>query len=762
VGAPPVPRDTAAGRAAFEQPHAVRQAFLAEAAARGRPSGGFHNQNYVIELTEPMARLLGRKPGTLVTVRLPRTDTLPVVIRTWQSEPEILRAIHGVLPNVPECLAEGDGFAIHRYVEGVPLSSVCGDGKPVDGLLVGALADLLARTAQVRSAALPPLPSLWPRNHTDSQGFLQTLARMADLQIRRPNWPRFGGLFAALGIPEDALARLAERVPAMSRRPYSLLHADLHRDNVIMSYGGDSHLIWVDWELATYGDPLHDLAVHLVRMHYPEHQWDEVVEAWVRAMREVRPAAVHGVGRDLRHYVAFERAQSVYPDVMRAAKSLEESFDQQALDEATARVEQALEAGAEPLRLAHVPGRREIERILFRWRASVRPVARTATGTAAPAAGGAWRGPVARTIDWTPDRRVPEHPDFPHSAVADALILEGAAPADRVFKGTAHLTTVLRVPGIAFPVVVRRKVANVTRREPSFLSEHVVLQAIERAGAVVAPRVLALGESHSEGLSGIRTYSGDVFAIHTYEGPPDVERRPEHPVHGLRPHEADCLVDQLAALTGVDHAEIDPVGDRPTFYSWLSEQLVTLVAGLPKESQQLARFLGLPDAPRLREILARHHVTERDAALLHGDLNPWNLVRRDDGPALGLIDWEMALVGDPLYELVRHMHLTPTRPEIRDRMFRRWESRLEERFTRDWRRDWRVYRWIEIVRSAYVDLDRLVTGASLDAPNVRRAVESYAMTLAAATASLGLSSRRRTNPYLTRALAWPTRPGGAA
>jgi aminoglycoside phosphotransferase (APT) family kinase protein len=230
----------------------------------------------------------------------------------------------------------------------------------------------------------------------------------------------------------------------------------------------------------------------------------------------------------------------------------------------------------------------------------------------------------------------------------------------------------------------------------------------------------------------------------------------------LLPHEADRLVDQLAALTEVDYTLVDPLAGRPGFYAWLSDQLVALVARLPKESQQLARFLGLPDAARLREILARHQVTDRAAALLHGDLNPWNLVRRGDDLALTLIDWELAVVGDPLYELVRHMHLTPTRPEIRDRMFRRWESRLPDRFTRNWQEDWRVYRWIEIVRSAYVDLDRLVTGASLDAPNVRRAVDSYAMTLAAATASLGLSSRRRTNPYLTRALAWPTRPGGAA
>lgn len=174
--------------------------------------------------------------------------------------------------------------------------------------------------------------------------------------------------------------------------------------------------------------------------------------------------------------------------------------------------------------------------------------------------------------------------------------------------------------------------------------------------------------------------------------------------------------------------------------------------GLPKESKQLARVLGLPGAHRLREILSRHEVTLREPALLHGDLNPWNLVRRDDSLALTIIDWEMAMVGDPLYDLVRHMHLTPTRPEIRDRIFRRWARTLPSTHTKNWKQDWLVYRWIEIVRSSYVDLDRLVTGASLDAPNVRRAVDSYAMTLEAARASLGLPVRSTANPYLARAL----------
>jgi aminoglycoside phosphotransferase (APT) family kinase protein len=692
-------------------------------------SSRHHNRNHVLPLTADVARLLGRAAGEYVMVRVPRSDAVPVAIRTWGDEAAILRAVRGVLPHAPECLGKGPGFAVHSYVEGVALSSVCGNGKPVDKLVIEALADFLARMTEVRRSALPPLPSVWPANHTDSQGFLRALARLADEQIRKPNWAEFGGLFKALGIPDDALVGFAGRVPAMARRPYSLLHADLHRDNVIVSYDGDPPLVCVDWELATYGDPLHDLATHLVRMRYPSHQWSEVVDAWAEAMLRFRPAAVAGLAKDLRHYLDFERAQSVYPDVMRAARSLERSLTRKNLDEATAEVRRALTTAAEPLRLRSVPTAGEIEGALVRWLAS--------------RGGASGRDWLVQAFDWKPDPRVPEHPAFPREAVRDALLAEGAARADQVFKGTAHLNTVVWVPGNPTPVVVRRKLPEVSRREPSYLSEHAVLRAIQESGVeVAAPRVLALGES----------YAGEPFAIHTYVGP-RVDQPPRHPVNGLRPHEADGLVDQLCALTEVDYTLVDPAAGQGGFHEWLKGQLVGLVRDLPKESLQLARTLGLPDHRRLGEILSGHRVGDRAPALLHGDLNPWNLVCRDDHLGVTVIDWEMALVGDPLYDLVRHMHLTPTRQEIRERMFLRWERRLPSRYTRNWRQDWGAYRRLEIVRSAYIDLDRLVTRASLDVPNVRRAVNSYADTLAAATASLGLPMPATANPYLARALA---------
>ncbi|MFJ6572359.1 phosphotransferase family protein [Streptomyces sp. NPDC091292] len=732
MGAPPVPR-LLNGECA---PDAVYDEFVKLARKLGTVHQGHHNQNHVLGLTEPMAGRLGREPGTLVTVRSRMADALPVVIRTWQDESEILRAVEGVLPNVPSCLAVLGDTAVHSYVDGVPLSGVCPDDKHVDLLVVQALAEVFGEMTRVRRAALPRLPADWPTDHTDSQGYLRTLCHLAERQIRQPNWTEFGGLFAELGIPDDAMERLAERVPVMRRRPFSLLHTDLHRDNVIMSYHGDPPMICVDWELASYGDPLHDLATHLVRMRYPDDQWDEVIDAWADAMRRFRPAALQGLGDDLRHYVSFERAQSVYPDVMRAANSLERSYDQRSLDAATRAVRRALEAAAEPLDLRDLPDEREIERILFRRRA-VRHGRDGSTGT-------------VTAIHWVPDERVPEQPDFPRTAVHEALIAESAAREGRVFEGTAHLNSVVRVSGVPFPVVVRRKAASVPRRERVFLSEHAVLAAIEEAQPpagsdaprVRAPRVVALGTSSRR----------VPFAIHTYVGPPNSDQPPHHPVDGLLPHEADDLVDQLGALTRVDHRRLDPAADTLDFYDWLTRELVRLVEALPAESLRFATVLGLPRGLRLREILSRHRVVPRAPALLHGDLNPWNLVRGENGAGLTVIDWEMAMIGDPLYDLVRHMHLTPTPPEIRKRMFDRWEKQLPATHTKGWREDWHVYRQIEIVRSAYVDLDRLMTRTGLDAPNVCRAVDSYAVTLATAAGCLGLRPESFANPYLARAL----------
>ncbi|MFJ7904386.1 phosphotransferase [Streptomyces sp. NPDC096198] len=755
--------------------------FLRAARALGAFHRGRHHLTYTIRPNLTVRPPTAAEHGEVVTVRqcVPAAPTAAAaaaaatVVGTWQDEPGILQALRNALPHTPHPLAtprllarihpsttprprllhsnlapHGD-LTVLAHPEAVPLSTLHPDGTPLDPCTVTALAALLADLARLRRRQLPPLPAAWPRSGRDGRAFLRALARTAHEQLAAfDRGARFGGLFAMLGIPENALVHLAERTPALVNRPFGLIHTDLHRDNVLVTRHGNPPLICLDWEPAAYGDPLHGLAAHLVRMRYPVHQWDEVVEAWRRAAGERCGGAVQGLDRDLGHCLAFERARAVHPEVMRAALSLGASLghslddspdiDRQDLATAARTVHTALTAAERPLRLRNLPDEQQIERILFRWTESQRARTHPNKPSRPPRPARHNRPGYA----WKRDPRVPLRPDFPSEAVGRALCEEGAAPADHVFRGTSHLNTAVRVEGIGFPVMVRRRTDPAdSPLERRFLNEHAVLGAIERTGVrVCAPRVLALGTS---GL-------GEQFAIHTYEGPADaVVRPPSHPEYGLLPHESDHLVDQLAELAAVPCERIDPAHGEPDFSSWLRTELTRLVRELPAPTRDMARELGLPDAVRLDEILARHVLVPRRPVLLHGDLNPWNLVRRADG-GITLIDWEMAMLGDPLYDLVRHLHLTPTRPDIRRRLLARWSRRLPDDCTKGWQDDWRAYRWIEIVRSAYVDLNRLTTAGTPTAPNVRRALDTYTMTLHSATAALGLPLK---TPF-------PPRPSG--
>ncbi|MFJ9180937.1 phosphotransferase [Streptomyces sp. NPDC102360] len=708
---------------------AVWRRVVGRAQRSGEQISGHHNLNHVVRLTAEEARSLCRPLGSRVMVRQRRDDVAPVVIRTWLDERGVLEALSGHGGPVPQRLAQFEDVAIHSYLEGTPLSSICRNGKPVDPLLIQAFAELLAGMASVPEVSLPSRPEHWPKDG-DSRGFLRMLMTQAEEQIRRSNWPDFGGLFVALGVPENALRLHKLWAPKLTPRPFQLLHGDLHRGNVIVTHDGDPLLLLVDWELATYGDPLHDLAVHLVRMQYPEEQRNEVIDQWHKAMWSVRPEAVAGLESDLRDYIDFEHAQSVYPDVIRAVDSLGESFSQSDLERAVSEVHRALSVAQRPLRLRNVLEPSAIEPLLYRWR-----VAR----------GGRHRGKVfSKSIHWEPDTRLTLPDDFGVEDVEEALWAEGVAPASHVFKGTAHLGTFVDVRGFG-RVMVRRKVGAATPIEPRFLKEHEVLRAIEESGAEVSvPRVLALGTSDLK----------DQFTIQSYAGHHRARGGPQHPEHGLLPGEVIDLVDQLCRLAQADLQVQSQDMDGLSFYPWMCRQLCCLVSELAPESKKLAALLGLPGEDELSKQLLGHRVEWRTYGLLHGDLNPWNLVRREGRIGLTLIDWEMAMVGDPLYDLVRHIHLTPTTREVRDRMYARWAKRLPAKFTQGWQDDVPVYQGLEVVRSAYVDLDRLVTGSGLDAPNVKRAVGSYTTTLRKALAWLKMpsGSPRASNPYLALAL----------
>lgn len=82
-------------------------------------------------------------------------------------------------------------------------------------------------------------------------------------------------------------------------------------------------------------------------------------------------------------------------------------------------------------------------------------------------------------------------------------------------------------------------------------------------------------------------------------------------------------------------------------------------------------------------------LTCRPYTLVHGDLHRSNFIAAEDGD-LWTIDWELAMIGDPLYELATHLHLMRYTQRDADRIGALWAQAVEAArpgAARAWRQD---------------------------------------------------------------------------
>jgi aminoglycoside phosphotransferase (APT) family kinase protein len=296
-------------------------------------------------------------------VRRPADETLAVTLRTWEHEAQVLAAVRPWLTNVPRSLVRDRAYGVLTYAPGTTLADVSPPGKPLDRIHLAQLGGVFGALLRVPVAGLPARPPHWP-DDADSTGFLRMLLAFSE-QVRLDHDAEFGMLFDRLGVPRDGLVRLAAGTGPLTPRPFALLHTDLHRRNIVVLDDRVLHVI--DWELSSYGDPLYELATHLCRTDYPDAQWDEAVEVWRRAATAVSPGFAAALDTDLPAYLRYERAQSVYPDVMRAARALVSRRAPLRMTEAVRRVRLALHRAAPALRMTALPDRSDVTAALNEW-----------------------------------------------------------------------------------------------------------------------------------------------------------------------------------------------------------------------------------------------------------------------------------------------------------------------------------------------------------------------------------------------------------
>ncbi|WP_327289531.1 aminoglycoside phosphotransferase family protein [Streptomyces sp. NBC_01198] len=312
-----------------------------------------------------LADRAGLPRGSRVTMRVrrPADETLAVTLRTWEHEAQVLAAVRPWLANVPQPLVRDRDYGVLTYAAGTTLADVSPAGKPLDRIHLEQLGGVFGALLRVPVAQLPARPAHWPADG-DSAGFLRMLLAFAE-QVRLDHDAEFGLLFRRMGVPQDALTRLAGTAAPLTPRPFALLHTDLHRRNIVVRDDRTLHVI--DWELSSFGDPAYELATHLCRTDYPEWQWDEAVEVWRAAATAVSPAFAAALDADLPAYVRYERAQSVYPDVMRAARALVSPRAPLRMTEAVRRARLALHRAAPALGMTAVPDRADVTAALNDW-----------------------------------------------------------------------------------------------------------------------------------------------------------------------------------------------------------------------------------------------------------------------------------------------------------------------------------------------------------------------------------------------------------
>ncbi|EGX59430.1 aminoglycoside phosphotransferase [Streptomyces zinciresistens K42] len=338
------------------------------------PLKGYHHETYVIPMpgTEGDGEDDEEAEPVRVKCRAPRDRLLWFDRRCFASEEELVGLLQGRISRIPALIHVGD-MPMQRFVEGHTLGSRHGAGRRVPEPALHQILHLFGELAAIAPGSLEADRRCLPRDRAedgDCAGFLEGLVRFAEERVYQADLESFEALFAVLGIDEDSFRSLRKHVvvPGLAARPFHLLHADLHRENLILDHRGD---LWtIDWELAMFGDPLYDLATHLHLMAYPADQRERVIRRWARVVREkAGPRATDGWQDDLPKLLDFKRAQSAFTDVIRATRILDTggTFNWRRWPTEAAKVQRVLARAAAPLGLKDVPGLRTVAVSLREW-----------------------------------------------------------------------------------------------------------------------------------------------------------------------------------------------------------------------------------------------------------------------------------------------------------------------------------------------------------------------------------------------------------
>jgi aminoglycoside phosphotransferase (APT) family kinase protein len=277
--------------------------LYATGAAHLNAAAGYYNKNVRVDT-----------PAGPVNVRIPIPGAGIMDLRLWR-EQEILPAIAPYIRHAPRLLHASDEppYQVHEFIEGSVLNSIAPRGVLVPPHVPADVVALLTELSTIPRDTLPATPVDWPRG-ADTTAFARRLSGLTE-QVYATHRDRYARQFQAFGFPADPLGPVETAWPTLTRRPLVCVHSDIHRKNMIIQ---DGRSYFLDWELAVWGDPVYDLAVHFHKMGYTSAEHDHVLALWQAALR---PECIAGWERDLDIYLAHEQIKSAIVDTVRYSQA---------------------------------------------------------------------------------------------------------------------------------------------------------------------------------------------------------------------------------------------------------------------------------------------------------------------------------------------------------------------------------------------------------------------------------------------------------
>ncbi|MEU4098594.1 phosphotransferase [Streptomyces sp. NPDC026673] len=285
------------------------------------PFEGHHRVSYAVRTSHDSG--CGSQ-GSWVKVCVPQPGVFRYDRRCFASEEGLLKFLAGRVPRIPSVIDPDPEGPVHSFIQGRTLGRVSGERGRVDIRFVDQIMDVFESLTRIdaREISVERACGHGRRTHRwgDSQSFYRGLLEFIRTSGYETEVTPFRALLADFGVSMKLLKDLERRSRGLTDRPFSLLHGDLHRENMIVD--ADNNLWTIDWELARIGDPLYELATHLYLMRYPEDQERVVVDHWKIRVAAAHAGAADGADADLPHYLAFKRVQSAHTDLMRAGRRL--------------------------------------------------------------------------------------------------------------------------------------------------------------------------------------------------------------------------------------------------------------------------------------------------------------------------------------------------------------------------------------------------------------------------------------------------------